>query len=187
MPDVNNVTAAKPAKAGSVYRAPLGTQIPVSTSEQLNAAFKCLGYISEDGVTNSNSPSSDKVKAWGGDTVLNFFDEKPDTWKFKMIEAMNLEVLKTVYGDKNVTGTSLTEGLKVDATSEEYEYCIWVIDMILKGNVAKRIVIYNASVTEVAEIVYKDNESVGYELTISALPNTSSVTHTEYLKTAGGE
>lgn len=185
MPDVKNVTAAKPAAAGAVYRAPLGSKIPATAAEALDEAYKQLGYVSEDGITNSNSPSSDKVKAWGGDTVLNFFDEKPDTWKFKLIEALNIEVLKTVYGDKHVTG-DLSKGLQVDATAEEYEYFIWVIDMILKGGIAKRVIIFNASVTEVAEIVYKDNESVGYEVTISALPNNSGVTHRELMLEGGG-
>lgn len=181
MPDVTNVTAAKPAKAGAIFRAPLNTTVPKSATEALNAAFVNLGYVSEDGVSNENSPSSDKVKAWGGDTVLNFFDEKPDTFKFKLIEAQNVGVLKTVYGDSHVTGNDISTGIQVDANSEEYEYFVWVIDMILKGNVAKRIVIYNASVTEVAEIKYKDNEAVGYEITISALPNASGITHTEYM------
>lgn len=184
MPDVNNVSAAKPAKSGAIYRAPLGTTLPTGANAKLDNAFKALGYVSEDGVSNENSPSSDKAKAWGGDTVLNFFDEKPDTWKFELIEALNPEVLKTVYGDSHVTGDSLTTGLKVDATSEEYEYCIWVIDMILKGNIAKRVVIYNASITEVAEVAYKDNEAIGYKITISALPNTSGITHTEYIMKA---
>lgn len=185
MPDVTNVSAAKPAKAGAIYRAPLGSTLPTDATTKLDNAFVSLGYVSEDGVSNENSPSSDKTKAWGGDTVLNFFDEKPDTFKFKLIEAMNPEVLKTVYGEKNVTGASLAEGLTVNATAEEYEYYIWVIDMILKGDVAKRIVIYNASVTEVAEVTYKDNDAIAYELTISALPNTSGITHTEYIKKSG--
>lgn len=181
MPDATKVSAAKPAKAGAIYRAPLGTTIPTSANAKLDNAFKALGYVSEDGVSNENSPSSDKAKAWGGDTVLNFFDEKADTFKFKLIEVLNPEVLKTVYGDANVTGEDLATGLTVNATSEEYEYCIWVIDMILKGGIAKRIVIYNASITEVGEVAYKDNEAIGYEITISALPNTSGVTHTEYI------
>lgn len=188
MPDVNHVTAAKPAKAGAIFRAPLGTTLPNSATAQLDTAFKNLGYVSEDGVSNENSPSSDKVKAWGGDTVLNFFDEKPDTWKFKLIEAQNPEVLKTVYGDSHVTGTDVASGIQVDATSEEYQYYIWVIDMILKGDVAKRVIIYNASITEVSEIQYKDNEAVGYEITVSALPNANGITHTEYMikKTGDG-
>ena len=178
--DANNVSAAKPAKAGAIFRAPLGTALPVSAKETLNTAFKALGYVSDDGVTNTNSPSSDKAKAWGGATVLNFFDDKSDTWKMKLIESLNPDVLKTVYGDDNVSG-DLISGISVNADTSEYDYYSWVIDMVLKNNVAKRIVIPNASITELEEIVYKDNDAIGYGITISALPDDKGNTHYEYM------
>lgn len=174
------VTTGKPKKGGSAYRAPLGSKLPVSATEALDPAFKSLGYISVDGLTNANSPASDKIKAWGGDTVLNFQTEKPDTFKFNMIEALNLEVLKAVYGDDNVSG-DLTAGIHVKANSTEQVECCWVFDMVMKGNVAKRIVVPCASVTAVEEIVYKDNGAVGYNTTISAVPDEGGDTHHEYM------
>ena len=75
MAKVNNVTAAKPSKAGAVFRAPIGTLLPTDAKAELNEAFKSLGYVSEDGLTNSNSPTSDKIYAWGGDTVRTFQSE----------------------------------------------------------------------------------------------------------------
>lgn len=175
-----NVTAGKPKKGGHAYRAPLGTKLPTTATEALDSAFKSLGYFSEDGLTNANSPTSEKLKAWGGDTVLNFQTEKPDTFKFTMIEALNVDVLKAVYGDANVSG-DLTAGIHIKANSDEQVDCCWVFDMVLKNSVAKRIVVPCASVTAVGEIVYADSKAVGYDTTISAVPDEGGDTHHEYI------
>lgn len=94
--DAMNVTAAKPNKAGAVFNAALGTTLPTDTTTALDEAFVNLGFISEDGVTNTNSPSCEDVKAWGGDIVLSTQTEKKDEWKFKLIEANNADVLKVI-------------------------------------------------------------------------------------------
>ena len=182
--NTQNVTAAKPKAAGAIHRAPIGTKLPTTYSESLDSAFKNLGYVSEDGVTNSNSPSGDKVRAWGGTTVMNYMEDKPDTFKMKLIEAFNSEVLKTIYNEKNVTVAEGTGDIHITATAEDMTQYCWVIDMLLKGNRAKRIVIPIASITEMEEIVYKDNEPVGYGITLSAEPDSSGVYHHEYIQAA---
>ena len=68
MADAKLVTVSKPKVGGAVWRAPLGTTLPTDATTALDKAFKSLGYISEDGMTNANSPESDSIKAWGGDT-----------------------------------------------------------------------------------------------------------------------
>ncbi|MGT2963852.1 phage tail protein [Streptococcus acidominimus] len=181
MSNVTNVTAAKPKIGGAIYSAPLGTALPTDATSSLDAAFEGLGYVSEDGMKNSNSPSSENIKAWGGNTVNSVQKEKEDTFSYTLIEALNVAVLKEVYGPDNVTGT-LADGLTIKSNSKELPAHVIVVDMLLQGGVAKRIVIPNGKVSELGEIIYADGENVGYETTVQALPDSSGNTHYEYMK-----
>lgn len=185
--NVNNVSAAKPKITGSIYTAPLGTVLPTDAQSELSEIFVNLGYVSESGVVNSNSPESESVKAWGGDTVLTQQTAKPDTFKFTLIECLNPDVLKLVYGESNVTG-NLEIGISIKANSSQQPASVLVIDMILRNGVLKRIVIPDASVASVGDITYADNGTVGYETTINAAPDSEGSTHYEYIKApAGGQ
>ena len=178
---VGNVSAGKPAIGGAIWRAAKGTTPPTDATTALAADFKALGYCSEDGLTNSNSPSTTDIKAWGGDTVLNIQEEKPDTFQFTLIEVLNDNVIKAIYGSANVSGT-LSAGLEVQANADEQEEAVWVIDMVMNSNTIKRVVIPHGKISEIGDISYTDTDAVGYEVTVTALPDTDGNTHYEYLK-----
>ena len=175
----SNVTAGKPKIGGAIYIAPLETALPDDTSDELTG-FTCLGYVSEDGVTNDNSPESDTVKAWGGDTVLSLQTDRPDSFSFELIEVLNKDVLGVVYGENNVTVDG-NGNITVKATAEQLLGHSWVIDMIVRDGRAKRIVIPNGTVSSVSTITYADNAAVGYGLTINDVPDEDGVYHYEYI------
>lgn len=177
-----NVTAAKPASGGAVYRAPLGTTLPTNSTTALANTFVALGYCSQDGLTNSNSTTVEEIKAWGGDTVYTVQTDANDTFSFTLLEALNADVLKTIYGEANVSG-SLSTGISVSSKADERTEYVWVFDMITRGNATKRIVLPDAKITDLGEISYSDSDAVGYQITLTAMAK-DGVTHYEYIKAA---
>lgn len=183
--NASNVTAAKPGASGAIYRAAKTETAPTSADSTLDPTkFTCLGYISEDGITNSNARESDSFKAWGGDTVLTNQTSYTDTFNFKLLEVLNADVLGTVFGETNVTGSSLATGISVQANSKELTEYMWVIDMIMRDDTLNRIVIPAGKISEVGDTTYAGSDLVAYDVTVTAFPDTSGNTHYEYKKTA---
>ena len=75
----------------------------------------------------------------------------------------------------------LANGITIKSASEDLESHSFVIEMVLNGAI-KRIVIPSAKVTEVGEITYADGEAIGYDTTLTAVPDASGATHYEYVK-----
>lgn len=180
--DVTKVTAGKPKTGGAIWVAPVGTALPTDATTALNAAFADLGYISEDGVTQNITRDSETIKAWGGDTVMTSQTDFAETFAFRLIESLNVNAKKIAFGSDNVTGT-LENGMTVKTNAKELPAQSYVIEMI-QNNCLVRKVIPNAKVTELGEIQYVDGQAVGYEPTITALPDSDGNTSYEYTKQA---
>ena len=142
-----------------------------------------MGFISEDGVKNASSFDTETIREWGGNAVYETESNKEDTFQFEMIEALNPDVLKAVYNAANVNGAMAT-GLSVKVNGDEHENAAWVIDMIMRGGVLKRICIPDAKISELAEIVYKRDQAVGYNIKLKAFADASGNYHYEYFKNA---
>lgn len=186
MATTSNVSVGKPKIGGGVSVAPTtitSSQMPSDASTALDSAFTNLGYVSEDGVTNSGIDAGTDINAWGGDVVLNVAGASADTFSLTFIESLNVNVLKEVFGADNVTGT-LETGITVKANKTAPVARVWAIDMVMNNGALRRIVIPHGTITERGEVVYKDDEPIGYNVTILAAPDESGNTHYDYIKKA---
>jgi hypothetical protein len=163
MADSGNIWAATiPADGAAVYAAPLGTALPTSATAALNASFVDLGWVSEDGVTNSIARDVTRHKAWGGTTVKTTQDNYTESVKFTLLET-SAAVLRAVYGSDNVTtnGGALT----VEHSALQLSRQSFVIDFI-DGDRAGRIVIREGLVVELGDVMYVHKDLTKYELTV---------------------
>ena len=182
-----NASTGKPNTSGAIFRAVRTSNlvIPTTASATLSADYKCLGYVSEDGLKNNIEKEFEDIKAWGGDTVYTVESKQDDKFQFTLLEVLNEDVLKAVFVDSNVTVTAATssapKSVTVNVNSTQTPECVWVIDMVMRGNNPKRIVIPYGKVVTIGEITYKDDEAVGYDITLAATPDTNGNTHYEYM------
>lgn len=177
-----NVSTSSPKVTGAVYYAPLGTTLPTDAKTALDAAFKGVGYISEDGLTRSQSRNSNDIKEWGGGVVSTVQIEYKESFKFKMIEALSDIVQKAVYGEKNVDGkldvTSTLMTVKHNALEPVSN--AWVIDTVMLDGTLSRIVVPNAKITELGDLAYKKDSAIGYDVTLSAMLDANGNTSYDY-------
>lgn len=176
-----NVSTGKPMVTGAVFTAPLGTALPTDAATPLSSDFECLGHVSEDGLANANELDISEIKAWGGLTVYRSLNGLSDNFTLKLIESENVEVLKRVYGENNVTVDDQTGVTKITVKADDPEERVWVFEIALRGNKKKRIVIADGAVTSREEITYNDSDPIAYGITVSAYPNSDGATHDEYL------
>lgn len=177
--NAQNVSVGKPMADGAVFVAPIGTAVPTDATTALADAFLNIGYISEDGVTNSIETDTEEIKAWGGDIVLEPQTSRKETFGYTMIETNEVS-MKQAFGEENVTVGENGAITVLHNGKEKSEY-VYVIEVLMTGNRVKRQVIPRGKVTEIGEIAYVDNEAIGYETTISALVDESGNTAYEYI------
>lgn len=175
----SNVSTGKPKLGGAVYVAPLGTPIPTDATTALSGAFTCLGYVSEDGLENNNELDISEIKAWGGNIVYRSLNGLNDTFALSLIESENVDVLKNVYGDANVS-VDASNNVTVDIVAENPQEKVWVFELALRGGLARRIVIPDGAVTSRDAITYNDSDAIAYGITVSAYPDSNGKTHREY-------
>lgn len=179
-----NIVSGKPLATGGILIAPVGTAVPTDAVTALNASYVAAGYIGEDGVTEMNERSNERVKAWGGDTVKIIQSEHNLTFSFSFIEALNADVLKSIYGDENVTTTAATISAgtlqKVLITGGALPHKAFAFE-IKDGDARIRISVPDGQITEVGEITYSDSEVVAYEVSVECFADENGVKATKFL------
>jgi hypothetical protein len=173
-----NVLVGKPVLNDAISVAPIGTALPTDVATTPNVAFKKVGYLSDDGLTEGEDRSTDTVQAWGGATVATTQSSFEKTFQFTMIEFLNVTAQKLLRGEANVTATAATSSagakLTIRETADLPSPKSMVID-IVSGVAKVRHVIPYGQVTDSDDISWTDTDPAGLPVTFSAYPDANGV------------
>lgn len=162
---------------GGVRSAPVGTTAPTNPTDAYGAGWAEYGYISEDGVEETFTSESTDIRAWQNGVLVRTVNSKTDAmFKFVVIET-NKNILADFRPGSSVsTAAGITTTTVKPITPNARAFSLDVVD----GSYNTRKVIPRGEIVDRGAIVYKNDEAIGYEVTIKVYPASDGTLYLEY-------
>lgn len=177
--DSTMVSLGKFKVGGYAYWAPSGTELPPDSSTPLAETFKLLGYLSEDGLTNTTDTDATEIKDANGTTVMKVITSYAESYQFALLEVLRVEAAKMRYNSDAVTGTDKSMTIKHQMPSDE-DFML-VFEIAMSGDVKDRLVIGNCTRAEFGDRQVHAGDAQVYDVTVSANDMGNGVTAIEYI------
>lgn len=177
----NETRVGSPVKAvGGLRSADLGSPLPTDAEGVLDAAYKALGLLGEDGLSESEERSVEDERAWGGTIARTVQTEYGLKVTFTFIERTTA-VLQEVRGKDNVIVEEVTGGTKRTMlfNSKTLPRRSYIAD-IKDGDYKLRKVYPTAQITEVGETQFVHSTLIKYEVTLTAYEDEAGNNEYEY-------
>lgn len=165
----NDSTELVVASNGQVYVAPVGTALPTTPTETLNAAFVGLGFCTEDGVTVTATPDVKDFTAWQSRQAVRRERNQQEIQASFQLEQWNEETVPFAFGGGEIT--SLGGGdyrYDFPQTDDALDERAMVIDA-QDGDKLYRYVFPRGNVTEAVEAQYTRNALALLPITFKVL------------------
>jgi hypothetical protein len=157
--DIDNVRVGV---TGAFYTAPVGTAFP-SAFAAPGGSWVELGWIGEDGVTESYSDDVTELRAWQNATVLRtLITGTTNTVATTLVETN--ETVLEVFHKTTVTSSGVVP--IVGGGTDPRAFVLDVID----GDEQIRLLIARGEVTTRGDLTYSSGALVGYPITVSMEP-----------------
>lgn len=179
-----NVSAGKGVKGGYIYSAPVGTTLPTDIETELDPAFKCLGFISEDGYVESISEDLNDTVDMNGDLMDSSNSNRVESAQFTLAE-IKAETLKRQYGENNVTDENGI--ITVKHNSDSHPVFAYVLELVLKNNRRWRKVVPKGQSSELDDLTIASSELCQRALTMKYLTDENGNTCYDYYESTETE
>lgn len=174
-----DATAVRVGYSGKVYVAAVGAAVPSDPFAAWGTGWADLGYISDDGLSETFGQTVTEFKVWGQPNapVRTQVTSEESTFKLTFVE-QSASVVSLFYGigtadmasTAAVTGGSAhpqyTTFSKAAATAPDIRAL--GIDVVDGTNVT-RIIVPRVQITDHGDLVYKSDTLIGYQVTFKGL------------------
>lgn len=179
-----NVSAGKGVKGGYIFSAPTGTTLPTDIETTLDPAFKCLGFISDEGYVESVSEDTNDITDMNGDLMDSSNSNRVESAQVTFAE-IKAETLKRQYGEKNVTDE---DGLiSVKHNSDSHPTFAYVLELVLKNSRRWRKVVPMGQSSELDDLTIASTELCQRPITIKYLTDEQGNTCYDYYQSTETE
>lgn len=156
------------APTGSVFVAPVGTAPPTDTTTAWPAAWKDLGYLSEDAVTGSYDSETVDIMAWQADAPVYTDLSVTQSLQFQLMQ-WNEETLTFVFGGGTWDDAGALANYEAPAKAT-YDPVALGIELI-KGSAVYRFGYARVKVSELGDTNFKGDEAALLDVTVKVLDN----------------
>ncbi|MFB8031352.1 hypothetical protein [Streptomyces sp. NPDC055990] len=181
LPSTDYIGAGTPniSVTGGALSGPLGSAVPTTAAATIDAAIHPLGYVSEDGLEPQGERTANAVRDWMGDVIAQLQTEHTVRFGLTLYGYWDQDVLNEVFGEGNVEVTAEatpTSGRQITVleTGSVLPNRVWIFDM-KTGDKKLRIVMPNATVTEVTARPLVAGELAGYQIVVEAFKDNAGV------------
>lgn len=168
-----DITLLRAYTDGAVYCTGYGVTnatAPISASSPLDVAFKAIGGVTDEGVTETTTQDRTKVFLWQKNQLARqIAGEYEKIFKFAAAET-NLITLGVHYGGSEITQTA--EGVSIAENPATNDIRQWVLHG-LDGNKAERVYIPLGEVTSRGDKVWSSGSITVYEWELTAYLDTA--------------
>ena len=154
-----NVSAGKGVKGGYIFSAPVGTALPTDIKSKLDQAFKCLGFISEDGYVEDIDEDSDDIVDMNGDVMDSTNGSRVESAQFTLAEI---------------------KAITVKHNSDSHDTFSYVLELVLKNGRRWRKVVPAGKSSELDSLNIASSELCQRALTMKYLTDDAGNTCYDY-------
>lgn len=159
------------APFGNIYLAAIGTALPTTATIGLNASFKAVGYVSEDGVSITPKVSLADIMAWQArPAIKQALDTIDLSLKFSMIQ-VNLVTWGFYFMNESFTNNFGQAKLIIQSNPPSQEVAV-VLEWTDDEEDQTRLVIPRASLTERDALVLSKKKEQATGVTLKCLDNS---------------